>query len=209
MILTTPLLERLAQRGPVDVVATPVSAPLLANHPAVRDVIVFDKRGKHRSVQGLRAIANAIRWRDENGERRPREVEVAYMAQGSARSAALARLAGVRRIIGFDTSGGRWLYTERVAFDTTRHHAARLLMLDGADVPVGNEPRPSLFPGAREQQEVESLLTSAGVTESEPLVVLAPGSVWATKRWPGFGALAARLATNGEASARVVVVGSS
>ena len=43
MILTTPLLERLAERGRVVVVATPANAALLVNHRAVHEVIVFDK----------------------------------------------------------------------------------------------------------------------------------------------------------------------
>jgi heptosyltransferase-2 len=35
------------------------------------------------------------------------------------------------------------------------------------------------------------------------LIALAPGSVWATKRWPGFPALAQSLASHG----RIVVIG--
>jgi len=47
VVLTTPLLEALAQRyGPVDVVTTPAAAPLLETHPAVRRVIPYDKRAK-------------------------------------------------------------------------------------------------------------------------------------------------------------------
>jgi heptosyltransferase-2 len=35
------------------------------------------------------------------------------------------------------------------------------------------------------------------------LIALAPGSIWATKRWPGFPALASSLAAHG----RIVVIG--
>src|SRR6266576_1610518 len=46
VVLTTPLLSALAAlHGPVDVVTTPVAAPLLETHPAVRTVIPYDKRG--------------------------------------------------------------------------------------------------------------------------------------------------------------------
>ena len=37
----------------------------------------------------------------------------------------------------------------------------------------------------------------------ERLIALAPGSVWATKRWPGFPALAGSLAAHG----RIVIIG--
>ena len=52
-ILTTPLLAQLAHRGPVDVVTTPAAASLLAGHPAVRQVIVYDKRGARRGAVRL------------------------------------------------------------------------------------------------------------------------------------------------------------
>jgi heptosyltransferase-2 len=46
VVLTTPLLSALAARhGPVDVVTTPIAAPLLETHPAVVQVIPYDKRG--------------------------------------------------------------------------------------------------------------------------------------------------------------------
>ena len=60
VVLTTPLLAALAGRGPVDVVVRPAAAPLLANHPAVRDVIVFDKRGTDRGLIGWWRFAGEL-----------------------------------------------------------------------------------------------------------------------------------------------------
>lgn len=196
-VLTTPLLAQLANRGPVDVVATPAGAALLANHPAVRTVIPYDKRGDDRGLIGLWRLARRLR---ETG------YEVAFLAQGSWRSAALALLAGVPTRVGFATSAGRWLYTKRVAHRDDLHHAARLLMLAR---PNGREPtpaelRPSLAPGAVERDAVDALLRERGVRPGEPLVAVAPGSVWGTKRWPFYPQLAQALAD----ASRVVVVGS-
>ncbi|HXC25382.1 MAG TPA: hypothetical protein VNU46_05655, partial [Gemmatimonadaceae bacterium] len=53
VILTTPLIAKLAEAGDVDVVTTPVGATVLANNPAIRRVIVYDKRGGDRDVAGL------------------------------------------------------------------------------------------------------------------------------------------------------------
>ncbi len=50
VILTTPLLAALAERGPVDVVTTPAAAPILARDPSVRAIITYDKRGAARGV---------------------------------------------------------------------------------------------------------------------------------------------------------------
>ena len=54
VVLTTPLLSALAaQHGPVDVVTTPIAAPLLETHPAVRKLIPYDKRGSDRGWAGV------------------------------------------------------------------------------------------------------------------------------------------------------------
>ena len=197
-VLTTPLLAQLANRGPVDVVTTPASATLLANHPAVRTVIPYDKRGADRGVRGVLRLARRLR---RTG------YDLALLAQGSWRSAALAVLARIPARVGFDTSAGRLLYSKRVPYRDDLHHAARLLMLarpNGRE-PSAEELRPSLAPGYPECEAVDALLARNGVAPGDRLVALAPGSVWGTKRWPYFPELAQLLAPR----ARVIVVGSS
>jgi heptosyltransferase II len=195
-ILTTPLLAQIARRGPVDVVTTPAAASLLKGHPAVRDVIVYDKRGAHSGLVGLTTLASRLR---------SARYDAAFLAQGSLRSAALAFLARVPERIGFATSAGSWLYTTKVPYRDDLHHAARLLLLSRPNgrEPTVEETRPSLAPGDAERQLVDDLLRRAGVAAGERLIALAPGSVWGTKRWPYYPQLAAALADAG----RIVVVG--
>lgn len=203
MVLTTPLLERLAGEGLVHVVATPANAALLANHPAVASVIVFDKRGADGGLGGLRRVAKRLR---AVGAQR------AYLAQGSSRTAALAWLAGIPERIGFATSGGRLFTTRRVPYDRTLHHAARLWQLaNPPGAPTAPAAlRPSLYPGAAEHEAVSRLLQAYGVRDDEPLVALAPGSVWATKRWPSYDQLAAELLESPALrDARIVVLGAA
>lgn len=210
MVLTTPLLERLAERGPVDVVATPANAALLANHPAVRDVILFDKRGEAKGWRGIKRIANQIRWREADGKRELRGTRVAYLAQGSVRSAWLAIVSGVPERIGFNTSAARLFYTRQVVYRRDLHHATRLWQLANtvpAEVPK-ESLQPSLFPGDKDITDVDALLRDNEVTSGEPFVVLAPGSVWATKRWPSFDELAAELMKSAVfGTHRIVVTG--
>jgi lipopolysaccharide heptosyltransferase II len=195
-VLTTPLIARLAEHGPVDVLVTPASARLLAHHPAIRETIVYDKRGRDRSVAGFARMARALR---------SRRYATAYLAQGSARSGALALAARIPRRVGFESSAGRAFYTVRVPAPAGMHHAEKLFTLGSAG---GGRPwsrddlRPRLYPGDGERQAVDAILAS-GNPDARPLVAVAPGSVWATKRWPHYPALARALAGR----ARIVVVG--
>ncbi|HET7620713.1 MAG TPA: glycosyltransferase family 9 protein [Gemmatimonadaceae bacterium] len=206
MVLTTPLIAELATRGPVDVVATPASAGLLANNPFVRKLFVYDKRGSNAGFRGLLRMARSVSdfYRSPESRAVPRE-RTAYMAQGSVRSAALARLAGVRTLVGFDSSAAHHLYTVRVPHDGSAHHTVRLWSLAGAGsaMPAGEVPPPRLYPGDAERAAVDQLLGHHA--DPRPLVVLAPGSAWATKRWPYYPRLAARIADGN----RLAVVGSA
>ena len=202
VVLTTPLLAELASRGPVDVVVTPAAAGLLANHPAVRDLLVFDKRGADDGMAGLWRFARGLRKRSDGTTR---EIAAAYLAQGSMRSASLALFAGIRERVGFDSSAGRVLYTRRSRYRGSRHHAERLWRLAAGDEAPDPPPeviRPRLYPGERERVAVDALLKDVP-RDGAQLLALAPGSIWGTKRWPHFPALAARLAP----LYRLVVVG--
>ena len=196
-VLTTPLIAELARRGPVDVVTTPASASLLANHPGIRAVVPYDKRRTDSGVRGFLRLAGRLRMFGYDS---------AYLAQGSLRSAALAVAAGVSRRVGFATSAGRPLYNAKVEYREDLHHAARLLRLAKPDVvPGAAEIRPRLYPGIPERGAVDRFLALHDISDDLPLVALAPASVWATKRWPYYAELARELAP----SVRIVVLGST
>jgi len=194
-VLTTPLIAHLAERGPVDVVVTPASAPLLANNPSVREIHVYDKRGRDRGLVSSLLLSARLRRR---------RYAAAYLAQGSMRSGALVFGAGVRQRVGFTTSAGRRFYTRRVDYLEGEHHASRLLRLalEPGVEPSAEMLRPRLFPGQAERDKVDAMLRQWG-WKGESFVALAPGSVWATKKWPHYPALAALV------NARVVIVGST
>ena len=197
MVLTTPLLAYLARSGPVDVVSTKAGMVLLANNPAVREILVYDKRATDSGVRGFARLASALRRR---------QYDSAYHAQGSLRSGALTFAAGVRDRVGFSSSSGRPFYTTRIPPIDNTHHAARLLSLGTRDPlrQVSNaEIRPRLYPSIIERAQVDVVLGPAAA--GAPLIALAPGSVWATKRWPYFPDLARDLIA--QTDAQIVVVG--
>ncbi len=188
VILTLPLVQRLAEQcGPVDVVTTPLAVPLVATHPAVRQVIPFDKQGRDRGLGGLRHLAARLRATDYSR---------AFLPHRSLRSAALARLAGIPERIGFGGQFPSLLYTTRRPWPATGPMVERYLSLIGSAAPV---ERPWLHLTAEDRAEADRWLTAHGITGA--FTALAPGSRWGTKRWPHYPALAATL------SDPIVVIG--
>jgi len=203
VVLTTPLIAELAKRGAVDVLTTRPGTEILANNPAIRNILLYEKRDRDKGVRGFARIVGRVRHTgrygtpppSSNGPRAQSVYDAAYMAQGSIRSGLLAMASGVRHRIGFDTASGRAFYTERVRYDPARHHAERLWglsMSDCADPPSPEQIRPRVYPGDDERRVVERLLASAGI--STPFIALAPGSAWGTKRWPFYPELAVLVA---------------
>lgn len=179
VVLTTPLLDALArEHGPVDVVTTPAAATLLETHPAVHRVIRHDKRGTARGARGVVALAETLR---AAGYRR------AYLPHQSWRSGLAAALARIPVRIGFADAPARWCYTERVPRGVGRHETARLLALAGAAGPA----RPTLGLTDEDRAIAAMWLEQRGIAEG--FVALAPGSIWATKRWGKFAELAALM----------------
>lgn len=181
VVLTTPLLSALAERhGPLDVVTTPTAAALLETHPAVAEVIRYDKRGVDRGVAGLARLGRRLRTR--------RYVRV-YLPHGSWRSAALALLAGAAERTGFADSTAAVTYTTRVAALPHGHQVERLLRLAGPL--TGAVPPVSLGLTPADRAAGERWLSERGLAPG--FLAFAPGSIWGTKRWPYYAALAAAV----------------
>lgn len=189
VVLTTPLLAILAKlHGPVDVLVRPEAAPLLETLPAVREVIRYDKRGRERGLAAWLRLARRVAGR---------RYQRAYLPHRSLRSAGLVRWAGIPERIGFDDAAAAWLYTRRVTRSRGLHESERLLALAG--------PRPLVPPPIQlvltEDDRAEGYAWLAARGIGDGFVAMAPGSVWATKRWTGYPELVKLL------KGRIVVVG--
>ncbi len=198
VVLTTPLFRALRRRFPdarVDALVTPAAAPLVEEDPHVDQVLRYDKKGGER----MGSVARRLRSRG---------YDVIVAPHRSHRTALLARRIGAPVRVGFREAGFRWFYNRRVPRPPGLHEVDRNLeLLRG----LGLAPEPEdrvLHVGYtdREAREVERLLQGAGVAPDEPLAALAPGSVWATKRWTaeGFAAVGRGLRERG---CRVVLLG--
>lgn len=186
IVLTTPLLRELKRAHPgstTTLVTTPLGSALLSGHPAVDEIVVHDKRKKDKGVGGVLRAVRALR---------AKRFDIAVAAQRSARTGLLVRGSGAPLRIGFEKAAGAWAYTDRVPWRAEDHAVRRYLALAG---PAGGDPdadpTPTLPVRPEARAKVDALLRDQGVSETESLLAVAPGSIWGTKRWTpeGFAAV--------------------
>jgi lipopolysaccharide heptosyltransferase II len=181
VVLTTPLLSALASmHGPVDVVTTPPAAVLLEGHPAVAEVIRYDKRGADAGPMGVWRLGRRLRRRGYSR---------IYLPHRSVRSAILALLARAPERTGFADASGAVTYTSRVARPRAGHEVSRLLALAG--IAPAAAPEVSLALTEVDRAAADEWMRKRGIVPG--FVALAPGSIWGTKRWPYYPELAALL----------------
>jgi heptosyltransferase-2 len=182
VVLTTPLLQALRRAHPeraLHVVATPLGVSVLAGHPAVDVLHAYDKKGKDRGVGALLALLSRLRRE---------RFEIAIAAQRSARTGLLVLGSGARLRVGFAGSRGAWALNRRAPWDASRHAVHRYLALAApAGAPPGADPAPSLAVLPEAVAAVNAALGEDGVPASAPLLAVAPGSTWGTKRWTPAG----------------------
>jgi heptosyltransferase-2 len=179
IILALPMIQSLHSGYPgsrIDVVTIPSSSEVLRNHPAISDVIVYDKRGADRGFGGIVSLA---------GRLHATMYDLALIPHRSIRSALIGWLARIPRRIGFSTSAGRLLFSDLVRYEKSHHEVRRNLDLLK---PLGIENQdiilPSVYPDHEDCDVVDRLM---GNFDRENLIALAPGSIWNTKRWTTEG----------------------
>ncbi|MBK7257603.1 MAG: lipopolysaccharide heptosyltransferase II [Ignavibacteriae bacterium] len=202
LVLTLPVTQALRAAYPdawIGVVAIPAAGSLLHGHPSIDEVIVYDKKGTDRGVGGFFTLVRRMR---------ALHAATAIVPHRSLRSALAVWFAGIPRRVGFTTSAAAMLFTDRVPYDPAAHEVDRNLALLG---PVGVDPRGArrpVLPLSSDDAVVvdRALGRTGGATGAAPLVALAPGSVWFTKRWPArhFASLAMGLS---RAGCQVVLIG--
>jgi heptosyltransferase-2 len=221
LVLTTPLLQHLRHAFPqaqVDVLVRPGVEDLLLTHPAVSNVLTRSRAGFVAEAKRLRQrgydialvlpgsvrTAMAIRLAgiprrigtDQSSGMMLFASDVKYPSLLGAtpgdRTVVLAERAWRR--LGGHSSFVSGAFTDVVRLDKTKDAAQRFVQL-AAPLGIEEDPTlllPRLYPGREDALALDRELQGM---EGKRLVAMAPGSLWATKRWPAerYGEVARRL----------------
>ncbi|MFZ0390969.1 MAG: lipopolysaccharide heptosyltransferase II [Calditrichia bacterium] len=181
VILITALIRAVRQLFPeskIDVLVIPETAPVLQNNPHLNQVIQFNKRGKK-----LLEFIKTARLLRRTG------YDLAISPHSSLTSAYLMRAAGIRERLGYD----RWRASRQLTMKVLHRHPEshrrpvhkieKLLRLLSVFSGQNFEIQTELFPTDEMRQMAKKWLSHLE-NSGKPIIAIAPGSVWNTKKWP-------------------------
>ncbi len=179
IVLALPLAQRLRASFPdahIAFVTIPAAANVLENHPAINEVILFDKRGRDKGIFGIMRLAKRLRQG---------QFDLALIPHRSLRSALLGKLSGIPRRIGFSTSAAPRFFTDVVVYDKSSHEIDRnISLLQPLGISSAGDQLPTLYPSRNDRDVVDAFLHNQSIPDKHGVLIgLAPGSVWNTKRW--------------------------
>jgi lipopolysaccharide heptosyltransferase I len=232
VIHTIPVLPRLRKRYPnaqIDWLLTPALAELIGHHPALSNVVLFDRSTLARFGRSSAATRDLFRFLRTV---RRAEYDLAIDLHGQFRSAAISLISRAPVRIGFDrprraaragdrhlvkqayrhgwtgAREGAWIaYTHRIPIPNLDVHAVDRYLSLGSLLGLEDGPPDFHIPLPQEAiSRVTELLACNGVRDRH-YVVLVPGTMWETKQWlpENFAAVGRHLAATGQ---RVVLAGS-
>lgn len=176
VILSTPLIKALRELFPdsyISFLLIPETKKVLESNPYLDEILIYDKR-KEKGSKGLFRIVREIKSRG---------FDLAIIPHRSLRSALLAYFSRIPKRIGFDRSAGSFLLTQKVTYIPDAHEVDRNLSLVlGVDHP-STRIFPEIFPSPDDYAQARKLLQDSGIRVDDKVVGIAPGTVWATKRW--------------------------
>ncbi len=203
VVLSLPLIDELHANltdFQLDYLAIPSVANILENYPGIDHLILYDKRNSEKSLRSFIKKAKFLK---------ARHYDLVFLPHRSWRSAILAKWSRIPVRIGFNRSWASFLYTHVIRYDNNLHEVNRnLSLLQPLGILLKKKTGLHLSITSEDVQRVNAIWRGSGLEEGRTCVAIAPGSVWATKRWlpDRFSQLIWELANEG---IQVALIGGS
>ncbi len=176
-ILTLPMLQKLKELYPensIDVLTIPSTEEIFNASPAADEVIVMDKRGKHKSIISLLRLIKELKKNN---------YKYIFAPHRSLRTSLITMLLGVRETFGFSSNSIKHVYKNLIEYHPEHHEVQRNLDLIGYKYEDDNwRVEPKIKVPSEAKQKVNNFLSSLNINDK--LCAVAPGSVWNTKKYP-------------------------
>lgn len=175
-ILTLPALEKLKEIYPQSflcVLCIPGTKDIFEAADYIDEVIIFDKRGEQKSLLSTLRFANKIKQMN---------FDIIYSAHRSLRTSLLVLLSEVKESYGFSNASLKYVYKNVVQYELSKHEVQRNLDLIGYKYDDSSwRIKPFIKFNDEVVNKVDNFIEDV---DKKNLIAIAPGSIWATKRYP-------------------------
>jgi heptosyltransferase-2 len=176
-ILSLPFIQELKRKYndyEIDVVCAPMSESIFRASSSVNEVYPFYKRGKNSGLKGLVKFSALLK-------------EVGYSElfslHRSFRTSLMVSLIKPKHSIGYSNSSLSFVYDSTIDYMYNEHEVKRNLNLLGSDYSNDNwKIFPDISATSDEKSKIAEFKNIEGIADG--FVVISPGSVWNTKRYP-------------------------
>jgi len=203
VMLSTPVIKAVRDKYPDAYIAfcvQPHAVEIVDKNPYLNDVIVYEKKGKHKNIFGIIRFILKIRRK---------KFDLALILHPTNRMNLTCFLAGIPRRVGFDRKLG-FLLTDKIPH--TKQKGQKHEMEYTLDVArrLGIEPEDKrLYMSLHKdtEKEVKKIFASNGINENSKIIAIHPGASCLSKRWPSeyFSELIDKL--DKKYGARIVILG--
>ena len=171
--LTAFLTQRIknSQKCLISVLTTKAGAEVLSPVKSIDCLFILDKKSTHKSMSNTIEFAKSLS---------AYEFDIIISLHKSYRTSQLVKNISAPIKIGFDIATNSRVYTHKVKYKTHIHEALRYISMLFDDSNLVNV---ELDLTMDDKLFVENLLVQQKYNDSRQTIVLAPGSVWETKKW--------------------------
>ncbi len=176
-ILSLPMVRKLKEMNEdsiIDVVCTPITKDIFRLAPYINETIVIDKKGEHKSLLNFISFSKNIK---------KRSYDRIYSPHRSFRTAFMVLLSGTRETYGFSNSSFSHVFKYVADYKLHHHEVQRGLDLIGYIYSNGGwKILPEIDIPAAVELKINGYLKEK--INKSAFAVIAPGSIWATKKYP-------------------------
>lgn len=177
IVLSTPLIRKIKEsynNCSITYVTTPIGAEILKNNPNLNNIIIYDKKGKHKGLNGIWDLGKRLRYENFN---------IVITPHRYLRSSILSWLSRSPIRKGYDIASGAFLFTDKIHYDKTKHEVEKLLSF--VDYEKTNKKRYEieLFPSNKNIKFADIIWEQYNLNNYK-IISINPGSKWFTKQWP-------------------------
>jgi len=173
IVLSTALVSKVKEKytdSNIYYLTTPLGKEILKNNPKIKEIIVYDKRGKDKGFGAFISFVRKIR---------KLKIDVCLTPHRYLRSSILSLLSGASIRVGYDIASLAFVYNKKIKYDKTKHEVEKLLSFIDDNT---KRYKLEMYPSEKDKIKIDTLLKK--LSNNKKIILIAPGSKWFTKKWP-------------------------